>query len=191
MSASAFRRTELTLFVERLLTLLTSCDERRFEQWEQLSWWEYTGAERRSEPFQKFLADGLTRTLVAARAREMSARTGGLILCQLLFDAVRAGGRVDRVLDAPTSEVWIDPWIAHLKRRGVVLRGGCEVAGIDCEGRRITGVTVRGDAGTERVVANHYVAALPVERLRAAGHRPSCAPPSRGWRCCRGWSGAG
>ena len=27
-------------FVERLLTLLTSCDERRFGQWEQQSWWD-------------------------------------------------------------------------------------------------------------------------------------------------------
>src|ERR687890_425969 len=70
---------EYAILVERLLTLLTSCDERREEQWENQSWWEYTGAERRSAAFQRFLADGLTRTLVAARGREMSARTGGMI----------------------------------------------------------------------------------------------------------------
>jgi uncharacterized protein with NAD-binding domain and iron-sulfur cluster len=157
---------ELAVFVERVLTLLTSCDERRYEQWEKLSWWVYSGAEQRSAKFKKFLADGLTRTLVAARAREISARTGGLILCQLLFDLTRVGGRADRVLDAPTSEVWIDPWIAYLRGRGVVVRGGCEVAGIDCDGHRITGVTVQGAGGSERVVADHYVAALPVERLR-------------------------
>ena len=157
---------ELALFVERLLTLLTSCDERRLDQWERSSWWDYIGAPRRSAAFQKFLADGLTRTLVAARAREISARTGGLILCQLLFDLTRAGGRADRVLDAPTSEAWIDPWVAHLRTLGVTFRGGCEVAGIECDGRRIRGVTVQGAAGPERIVADHYVAALPVERLR-------------------------
>ncbi len=157
---------ELALFVERLLTMLTSCDERRLEQWERSSWWQYMGAERRTAAFQKFLADGLTRTLVAARAREISARTGGLILCQLLFDLTRAGGRADRVLDAPTSEVWVDPWVAHLRTLGVILRGSCEVAGIECDGRRIRGVTVQGAAGPERIVADHYVAALPVERLR-------------------------
>ena len=157
---------ELAFFVERLMTLLTSCDERRFEQWERDSWWVYAAAEQRTAGFQKFLADGLTRTLVAARAREISARTGGLIMCQLLFDLTRAGGRADRVLDAPTSEAWIDPWIAYLRGRGVVFRGGCEVAGIDCDGRRITGVTVQHAAGTDAVVADHYVAALPVERLR-------------------------
>src|SRR5215212_2411635 len=74
---------ELAFFLERLLTLLTSCDERRFGQWELQSWWSFVGAEQRSPAFRKFLADGLTRTLVAARAREMSARTGGSILLQL------------------------------------------------------------------------------------------------------------
>ena len=105
---------EQAVLMERLLTLLTSCDERRYEQWEQQSWWEFVGAERRSVAFQKFLADGLTRTLVAARAREISARTGGLILAQLLFDVTRVGGRADRVLDGPTNEAWIDPWVEHL-----------------------------------------------------------------------------
>ena len=27
-------------------TLLLSCDERRYEQWEKLSWWEFTGADK-------------------------------------------------------------------------------------------------------------------------------------------------
>jgi len=156
---------DLSVFFERLLALLCSCDERRYDEFEQMSWWEYTGADHRSPGFQKFLATGLTRTLVAAQAKQISARTGGLILCQLLFDMMRAGGRADRVLDAPTSEVWIDPWIAYLSSRGVVLRGGYKVAGIDCDGRRITGVTVQGAAGPERVVADHYVAALPAEKL--------------------------
>jgi uncharacterized protein with NAD-binding domain and iron-sulfur cluster len=158
--------TELVGFLERLLTLLGSCDERRLGQWEKQSWWDYVDADNRTKSFQKFLADGLTRTLVAARAREMSARTGGLILCQLLFDLARAGGRADRVLDAPTSEVWIDPWVDHLRARGVVLRSDSTVVGIDCDRRALTGATVETPAGTERVTADFYVAALPVERLR-------------------------
>ena len=97
------------------MTLLTSCDDRRYEQWENVGWWEFIGAERRSEAFQKWLGEGLTRTLVAARGREISARTGGLILAQIVFDLTRAGGRADRVLDAPTNDAWIDPWVAHLE----------------------------------------------------------------------------
>jgi uncharacterized protein with NAD-binding domain and iron-sulfur cluster len=153
---------EYAILVERLLTLLTSCDERREQQWDLQSWWEYTGAERRSAAFQRFLADGLTRTLVAARGREMSARTGGLTLIQLLQDLTRAGGRADRVLDAPTSEVWIDPWVEHLTARGVELRLSEPVEALHLAGGRLSGATVAGST----VRADHYVAALPVEVMR-------------------------
>ena len=153
---------EYAILVERLLTLLTSCDERRVGQWDLQSWWDFTGAERRSAAFQRFLADGLTRTLVAARGREMSARTGGAILIQLLQDLARAGGRADRVLDAPTSEVWIDPWVTHVRSRGADVRLGAPVEALHLAGGRIAGATVAG----QRVEADHYVAALPVEVMR-------------------------
>jgi len=156
---------ELAFFAQRLLMLLTSCDERRFGQWEQQSWWEFALAERLSERYQQFLADGLTRTLVAARAREISARTGGLILCQLLFDVVRVGGRADRVLDAPTSEVWINPWTTWLNSLGVQFRPRSQITGIDCQGGRIAGVSMTMGGTPATVTADFYVAALPVEDL--------------------------
>ena len=46
-------------FVNRLLVLLTSCDQRRFAEYEHQSWWEFSGAETRSAAYGKFLADGL------------------------------------------------------------------------------------------------------------------------------------
>ena len=153
-------------FVDRLLVLLTSCDERRFGQWENQSWWEFVDATNRSPGFRRFLADGLTRMLVAAQAQEISARTGGYILLQLIFDLSRAGGHADRLLDGPTSEVWIDPWVAHLRGAGVDLRTDSEVDGIDCAHGRIAGVTVDHHGTRETVTADHYVAAMPVEQLR-------------------------
>ena len=42
---------EHAFFIERLLALLTRCDERRFGQWERQSWWEFSAprsAARRS-----------------------------------------------------------------------------------------------------------------------------------------------
>src|SRR3954451_3411527 len=148
--------------VDRLLALLTSCDERRVGEWDLLTWWDFVEAGSHSQAFQKFLADGLTRTLVAARAKEMSARTGGLILLQLLFDLARAGGRADRVLDAPTGDAWIAPWVEHLRALGVDVRLDAPVEGIAVRDRRVAGVTVAG----ETVTADFYVAALPVEALR-------------------------
>jgi uncharacterized protein with NAD-binding domain and iron-sulfur cluster len=156
---------EQAFFLERLMVLLTSCEERRFEQWERQSWWSFVQADRHSPAFRRFLADGLTRTLVAAQAREISARTGGYILLQLLFDLSRAGGRADRLLDAPTNDVWIDPWVEHLRAAGVELHGQVDVVGIDCRAGRIEGVTIERNGARGVITADHYVAALPVEQL--------------------------
>ena len=153
---------DIAWLLERLFTLLASCDERRVEQWDRQSWWEYVQADRRSEEFRRYLADGLTRTLVAARAKEMSARTGGLILVQLLLDLSRAGARADRVLDAPTSEAWISPWLTHLRSLGVEVRLGEAVEGLALRDGRIAAATVAGRS----IEADYYVAALPVEIMR-------------------------
>jgi uncharacterized protein with NAD-binding domain and iron-sulfur cluster len=153
---------EFVAYVQGLLTLLVSCDERRYGEWEQKSWWDFTEADGRTEAFRKFLADGMTRCLVAARAREMSARTGGMISLRLMLNS---GEPVDRVLNGPTSEVWIDPWVEHLRGLGVRLRGGYQVAGIECCERRISGVTVIGPHGDERITADYYIAAMPKEKL--------------------------
>ena len=160
------RPWEIPIFGQRLMALLTSCDERRYEQWERQSWWEFSLAEQLSAEYQMFLSDGLTRTLVAARAREISARTGGLILCQLLFDIARVGGRADRVLDAPTSDVWITPWVKWLTALGVTFKLGSTVTGFDYQGGKIAGVTVISNGTAETIEADHYVCALPVEDLR-------------------------
>jgi uncharacterized protein with NAD-binding domain and iron-sulfur cluster len=159
------RLDEQAFFMERLVTLLTSCDERRFGQWERQTWWDFVDAPHRSAGFRKFLADGLTRTLVAAQAHEISARTGGYILLQLLFDLSRVGGRADRLLDAPTNDAWIDPWIAHLAAAGVDLRGATSAVGIQIALGRIAGVTVEHQGARTTITADHYVAAMPVEQL--------------------------
>jgi uncharacterized protein with NAD-binding domain and iron-sulfur cluster len=157
---------EAAHFADRLLLLLTSCEERRFAEFEHQSWWEFSGAESRGGAYAKYLADGLTRTLVAARAREMSARTGGYILLQLLFDLADPEGQVDRVLNGPTSDVWIDPWLAHLRRKGLDWRPEHQVQAIHSEGGRVSGVTVVHDGTASEQRADWYVAALPVEVMR-------------------------
>src|SRR4051794_15684312 len=160
-------------FVRLLSDLMSACEERRFGQYENQTWWEFADAEHCSAGFQKFLADGLTRSLVAARAREMSARTGGYILLQLLQDLATPGGRADRVLNGPTSDVWIDPWLIELRRLGVEYRLGCRVEAIESRGDRVSRVRVQpvdaafAPAGAPfEDTADHYVAAVPVEVLR-------------------------
>jgi uncharacterized protein with NAD-binding domain and iron-sulfur cluster len=154
---------DLRYYVERLLVLLTSCTERRFAEYEHIDWWTFVDAKNRSEAFQKYCADGITRTCVACRADKMSTRTGGYILLQLLFSMATPGAQVDRVLNGPTNDVWINPWLAHLRQLGVDYHLGAEVKEIHCDGERVTGVTVVEDGRPQRVEADYYIAALPVE----------------------------
>jgi uncharacterized protein with NAD-binding domain and iron-sulfur cluster len=153
---------DLVFLADRLWVLLTSCKERRYTEWENMSWWDFSQAERRSSGYRQYLADGLSRSLVAARAREISTRTGGYTGLRLLFDMVTPGVNVDRVLCGPTSEVWIDPWRQHLQSIGVRFHLDSTVARIGVEAGRVTGVDLAG-AVQPRVVADFYVAAMPVE----------------------------
>ena len=109
---------ESLFFIRQMLIYVTSSNERRFGQWEHKSWWEFVAAEGKSEEYQKMLAVGLTRNLVAARADLASTRTIGnmaeaFITNVIVRDQSQGEGRFDRVLDGPTNEVWIDPWVAR------------------------------------------------------------------------------
>ena len=83
------------------------------------SWWDFVGAETRSEEYQKVLAAGLTRNLVAAKETVASTRTIGNIGEAFVFTMAQQGndGQIDRVLDLPTNEAWIDPWVDAPARR--------------------------------------------------------------------------
>ena len=156
---------ELAFFGARLWQILTSCGERRLAEYELTSWWEFVGAEQRSKSYQKFLAVGLTRSLVAAKARRASTRTIGDIFVQLLLTVLDpTGGSTDRLLDGPTNLVWIDPWRNYLESQGVQYLTEAEVEEIACEGGRITGVAVRQQGRRTMVRGEYYLAALPIER---------------------------
>lgn len=160
---------DLMHFARLLLQLSMSCERRRYEEYENESWWTFSGADQRSAVYGQFLADGLTRSLVAAKAREMSARTGGYILLQLLqsFGPHPKDRGVDRVLNGPTNEAWIDPWLDHITGLGVIYNRGCVVKRIEIDGNRVSKVVVQNpnrlDGADEEFTADWVVAALPVE----------------------------
>jgi uncharacterized protein with NAD-binding domain and iron-sulfur cluster len=165
--------TELAYFVSRMLLLLSSCKQRRYDEWENMGWLDFVGAKGRSEGYRRYLADGLTRTFVAAKADLMSARTGGYIFLQLVFDMGRRAGDADRVLDGPTNERWIQPWVDHVASLGVDYRLSHRVKAISSTGSRITGATVRDPDGNDiEVTGDWYVSAVPVERMRALADEP-------------------
>ena len=72
------------------------------------------------------LAAGLTRSLVAAKETVASTRTIGNMGEAFVYNIMGRGndGDLDRVLDLPTNEAWIDPWMRHLRTpRGPVRHG--------------------------------------------------------------------
>jgi uncharacterized protein with NAD-binding domain and iron-sulfur cluster len=150
-------------FGEKIWQIITSCEERRMSEYERLGWWDFIGAEARSAAYQKFLGHGLTRTLVAAQAQLASTKTIGDIFVQLLFDLGEPGVSSDRLLNGPTNEVWIQPWLDYLTQRGVAYHFGVMVKAINCSGGVITGVTVEENGAAVDVTGDYYIAALPVE----------------------------
>lgn len=156
---------EIEHFAGVIWRIITSCRERRFDEYEKIGWWEFIGAEERSQAYQKFLAIGITRSLVAAKARTASTKTIGDIFVQLLFGIVSPGIASDRLLNGPTNVVWIYPWLKFLRDKGVKYHFESHVSGIECDGDRITGASVEIGGETRQVTGDWFISALPVERI--------------------------
>ena len=104
------------------IKIVTAEPGRRHLNFENQSWWGYIQAWRFSPAYRLAYATGLTRTFVATRAEDMSARTGGMILAQLLYDVSPHFSRshpADRVLRGPSQTAWINPWVVQLEKAGV------------------------------------------------------------------------
>ncbi|MCY0940338.1 hydroxysqualene dehydroxylase [Streptomyces antarcticus] len=160
---------ETAYFVNRALVFLTSCDERRDEVWERTPWWDFVRAARMSQEYQRVLAIGVTRNIVATKAEEASTRTVGTLGEAFVFNLLGRGadGPPDRILNLPTNEAWIDPWEARLRSLGVEFRIGWTVREVRYGDGRVSGVAVSDPDGAQRTVtADHYVSALPVEHAR-------------------------
>ena len=158
-----FDNADFKLFGAKILQFFTSCDARRMT-YDQLSWWQFLQGDDYSRKFQRQLR-AVPRTMVAMDPQRGSARTIGTISMQLLLDFASSGVTNDRTMGGPTTEMWIDPWIAHLQSRGVRLQAGMAVDGLDVEAGRISGVRVAGDPTPK--VADFYVLAVPIDRAIA------------------------
>ena len=106
---------------------------------------------------------------MAAQPKLMSTKTGGDILLQLIFLMLNPTGHADRVLNGPTNDVWLFPWLNYLRNKGVQYHHHHKVTALQCdrETRTITGVTVH-DASTNTtrtIKADYYVSAVPLERM--------------------------
>lgn len=160
---------ELAVFVHKLVMFLTSSIERRNGEWDHVTWSQTLEAEGKSKAYQDVLVSALTRQLVAARPDQASTRTIGQVGQAFVFNIaglVPNYGHLDRVLNAPTNEAWIEPWASLLRGMNVRIEMGHKLVGLDVGGGRITGAQVADAAGNRSAVdADWYVSAMPVERV--------------------------
>ena len=121
----------------------------------------------RSAAYQKFLAAGITRSLVAAKARKASARTDRRHVRAADAHVRQSDGGIDRPRARRTDQPRLDRSLAAAisSRAASTTCATCEVEQILCDEVRITGVAVGHRDRRTVVYGDHYVAALPLERI--------------------------
>ncbi len=155
-----FDAEDVGLFAAKILQYLTACDERRLGEYEGISWWTFLEGDLYSPSFQRLLRS-VPRTMVAMDPKRGSARTVGTVSMQLILDFATSGMNNDRTMGGPTSEMWFDPWFAHLTSLGVGLHAGTTVTEIQTGPTAISGIKL--DDNTV-VTADFYVLAVPIDK---------------------------
>lgn len=158
-----FRDPDSRFLLQRMWQIATSCEERKLAEYEKIAWWDFIDAARRDAAYQQFAS--MVRITVAADPHTADARTQGNMGLQMMFALSEPGISNDRLLNGPTSLVWIDPWVAHLRQRGVEFHFRAPLEAIHCDGGRIQHVTVRENDQPVDVTADYYLVCLPVEVL--------------------------
>jgi uncharacterized protein with NAD-binding domain and iron-sulfur cluster len=165
--SSELTNEEIEFFSAKIWQLMTSCSKRFSEEYDSISWWDYTESATKSEAYQRLLSGGLTRSLVACKAQTASTRTCGAILLQMFYMMMDPFTQdTDRVFNAPTNMAWLDPWYDYLIDKGVNYHRGTVVTAIHTKDGKISGVSFEKDgvAGVVDASADYYLLAVPVER---------------------------
>jgi len=167
---------EAAYFVSKLGVYVTSCDERRFGQWDDVSWKDFIREDEMSEEYRTLMSRSLVRNLAATKSSDASTHSIGLIgeasVMSLMGRGNDQDATFDRVLDGPTSEVWLDHWVAHLKTLGVTFRVGWTVKRLGMKDGRVAYARARDAAGDARTIeADHFISAAPLERTGALLNR--------------------
>lgn len=155
---------ELVFFAGKTLQFMTACDERRISEWDSLSWWDYVEADRMSYAYRELIARLPPLLLIAVHPQRASARTLGNAFINMLRAGFWPGNNIDRQLDGPPNDRWVDPWVASLSQKAELVMGASLVhLDFDEHAGRLRGAKLRDAHGERTVTADHYIVALPVE----------------------------
>jgi uncharacterized protein with NAD-binding domain and iron-sulfur cluster len=157
-------------FASKLFVYVTSCDERRLGQWDYVAWKDFIREDRMSEEYREVVSRSLVRNLAATKSSDASTHSIGLVgeasIMSLMGRGNDQNASFDRVLDGPTSEVWLNEWIGLLQRMGVTFSVGWTLEQLAMQSGRIDHAVVRNRAGNAySITSDWYLSAIPLERM--------------------------
>jgi uncharacterized protein with NAD-binding domain and iron-sulfur cluster len=182
--------TDLAQFVGRLVVFLSSGHARRYQEWEYQPWEEFVQGDKLTPEGRQAIVNFPTRFAAQTVAGKTSARTIGQAFESVYYLGL-TGRSATRVLDAPTNEVWIGPWVSYLRKRGVKLKLGYRVVALPMRHGRIAHAVVHDPRRRSTTVnADWYVVALPVDWATKLWTKPILAADpqlARSFNITGGW----
>ena len=150
---------EMLIFLFRVGRIIWSTPSQVNARMGRVSFEEYMDSADRSPAFRGTLLR-VSEMLVAAKRTASAALVARLVLewfvGPFLHSPFRRRGFAS--LDGPTSERLIDPWVEHLKQKGVKFRLDTRITSLTEEAREITGVFTNSG---EKLTADYYCLCLP------------------------------
>ncbi|MFD0364988.1 FAD-dependent oxidoreductase [Nocardia sp. GCM10030253] len=162
---------EAVFAAERLAVYVSSSTERKLGQWEWMTWTDFARLDNSSPEYNRFLGDGFIRELVATKSANCSAHSIGLVGEEYVWSLLNLnnnndGRGNDRVLNGPTTETWINPWIDYLRSIGVTFQLGQQLSSFDTDGAHIVSAIVTDRGGSRHPVeADYYLSAIPLDKF--------------------------
>jgi uncharacterized protein with NAD-binding domain and iron-sulfur cluster len=161
---------EALYFASKLWVYVSSCDERRLGQWDYETWSRFISEDKMSKEYQVFLSRSLVRNLAATKSTQASVHSIGLVGIASIMSLMGRGNdqnaTFDRVLDGPTSDVWLSEWISLLRGMGVKFKVGWTLERFGMQGGRVGAAHVRDPHGrTHAISVPWFVSAIPFERV--------------------------
>jgi 15-cis-phytoene desaturase len=158
---------ERDFFLKRIAIVKSFCIERRFAEFENVTWWEYMHADRFSPEYQN-LVQMISGTILAANPRNANAHIVGTLAADIIDRTLVPGDRgILIMLDGPTSDMWIEPWVQHLRSLGVVFQLNTTLTSFEMspDGSRVTAAAVEYNGKRQSVVADVFFSAVPAEKM--------------------------
>lgn len=163
---------EIGIFFNRMAMVLASCEDRRYAEYEKISWYDFVQSPWASPLFMELFGTGLTTLVQAVRGPDASARTMALSFYNTFSHMLTNPNGGVFSLNAPTSLAWINPWHQYLESKGVKFMTGHTLTNLLISPNgQIQKAQLLNQGQPVEIQADYYISALPPEVLKKISQR--------------------